>query len=44
VAATINVCLHLKRDRSKPAGRSVTGLVRVRGYDRAAHRWLTEAL
>jgi type IV secretion system protein TrbB len=44
VAATINVCLHLRRDRSVPAGRSVTGLVRVNGYDRAARKWLVEEL
>jgi Flp pilus assembly CpaF family ATPase len=42
VAATINVCVHLKRDRSRPAGRSLTGLVRVRGHDRRTQQWLLE--
>lgn len=44
VAATINVCVHLRRDRSHPAGRVVTEIVRVNGYDRQAQQWLVEDL
>ena len=44
VAATINVCVHFKRDRSHPAGRRLTGLVRVKGFDRARERWVVEDL
>jgi P-type conjugative transfer ATPase TrbB len=44
VAQTINVCVHLRRDRSHPAGRVVTGIVRVKGYDREAQQWLLEDL
>lgn len=44
VAATIHMCLHMKRDRSHPSGRAVTGLVRVRGYDRVQRKWLVEEL
>lgn len=44
IAATINICVHLRRDRSHPAGRVLTGLVRVTGYDRAAQEWRVEEL
>lgn len=33
IASTIQVCLHIARDRSRPAGRVVTGVDRVVGFD-----------
>lgn len=44
VAATINICVHMRRDRSHPAGRVVTSIVRVRGYDRSTRRWIVEEM
>jgi P-type conjugative transfer ATPase TrbB len=38
VAQTINVCVHLRRDPSHPAGRSLTGLDRVVGAGQGG-RW-----
>jgi len=31
VAQTINVCVHIRRDKSHPAGRSISGIDRVMG-------------
>jgi P-type conjugative transfer ATPase TrbB len=39
VAETIQVCVHLARDRKHPAGYVVTAIDRVQGYDAAARRW-----
>jgi type IV secretion system protein TrbB len=44
VAATIHVCVHFKRDRTHRSGRRLTGLVRVKKYDRAQERWIVEEL
>jgi P-type conjugative transfer ATPase TrbB len=44
VADTINVCVHLSLDIRAPAGRRLTGLDQVRGYDASTRRWLLEPL
>lgn len=44
IAAAINICVHLTLDASSPAGRRLSGLARVVGYDRSAERWLLESL
>jgi type IV secretion system protein VirB11 len=44
VAATMHVCVHLRRDRSRRAGRVVTGIARVCGYDRSTRQWRVEDL
>jgi hypothetical protein len=43
VAQTVNVCVHIRRDKKHPAGRSITGLDRVMGVD-ATGRWMLEPL
>jgi IstB-like ATP binding protein len=43
VAQTVNVCVHIRRDKKHPAGRSLTGLDRVVGTDPNG-RWLLEPL
>jgi type IV secretion system protein VirB11 len=40
VADAINVCVHLQLDRHSPAGRRVSGVQAVQGYDRKQRRWL----
>lgn len=44
VAEAIDVCVHLTLDLRAPAGRRLSGLDRVRGYDAADQRWLLEPL
>lgn len=44
VAATINICVHLTLDLSAAAGRRLSGIDRVVGYDRHAERWLLEPM
>ena len=44
VAEAIHVCVHLTLDLRAPAGRRLSGLDAVRGYDVAAKRWLLEPL
>jgi type IV secretion system protein VirB11 len=44
VAEAIHVCVHLKLDRQAPAGRRVSGIQAVKGYDRALRRWILESL
>jgi P-type conjugative transfer ATPase TrbB len=44
VAEAINVCVHLTLDVRAPAGRRLSGLDEVRGYDVAAQRWLLAPL
>jgi type IV secretion system protein TrbB len=44
VAATINVCVHLTLDLSAAAGRRLSGIDRVVGYDRLSERWLLEPM
>jgi type IV secretion system protein VirB11 len=44
VAEAINVCVHLTLDPKAPAGRRLSGLDAVRGYDAAKQRWLLEPL
>jgi type IV secretion system protein VirB11 len=41
VASTVNVCVHIARDRRCPAGRRVTGIDEVRGID-SEGRWYLE--
>lgn len=41
VAQTINLCVHLRRDTTHPAGRSLTGMDRVVGVDGKA-KWRLE--
>ncbi len=43
VAQTINVCVHIRRDRSHPAGRSISGIDRVMGLSTEG-RWLLESI
>jgi type IV secretion system protein VirB11 len=43
VAQTINVCVHIRRDKTHAAGRSLSGLDRVVGADDSG-RWLLEPL
>ena len=43
VASTVNVCVHISRDRRHPAGRVVTGVDRVLGFDPQAG-WRLEPL
>jgi P-type conjugative transfer ATPase TrbB len=43
LAQTINVCIHIKLDRSHPAGRRLSGLDRVRGLH-SDGRWDLEAV
>lgn len=40
VAATVQLCVHIQRDPRHPAGRSITGIDRVLGYDFSARRWM----
>jgi P-type conjugative transfer ATPase TrbB len=42
VAETIQVCVHLARDRRHAAGYAVTAVDKVRGYDVDTRRWLLE--
>jgi type IV secretion system protein VirB11 len=44
VAEAIHVCVHLTLDVRAPAGRRLSGLEAVRGYDRSERRWLLEPL
>jgi type IV secretion system protein TrbB len=44
VAEAINVCVHLTLDLRVPAGRRLTGLDTVRGYDASARRWVLEPI
>lgn len=44
VAAGINVLVHLERSPSSVAGRRLTGLVRVHGWDAREQRWQLEPL
>jgi type IV secretion system protein VirB11 len=44
VAEAVNVCVHLTLDLKAPAGRRLSGLDAVRGYDPRAERWLLEPL
>lgn len=41
VASTIDICVHISRDRTHPAGRIVTGVDRVLGFDAQAGWQLT---
>ena len=43
VAQTINVCVHIRRDKAHAAGRSLSGIDRVVGADDSG-RWLLEPL
>jgi type IV secretion system protein TrbB len=43
VAQTVNVCVHIRRDKRHPAGRSISDLDRVTGIDPSG-RWLLEPL
>ncbi len=43
VAQTIHVCVHIRRDKSHPAGRSLSGIDRVIGVSADGH-WLLEPL
>jgi hypothetical protein len=43
VAQTINVCVHMRRDKKHPAGRSISGHDRVVGAD-SSGPWLLEPL
>lgn len=44
VAEAIDICVHLTLDLSAPAGRRLSGLDVVRGYDADERRWLLEPL
>jgi P-type conjugative transfer ATPase TrbB len=44
VAEAVNVCVHLTLDLQAPAGRRLSGLDAVKGYDRREERWLLEPL
>jgi hypothetical protein len=44
VAETIDVCVHLTLDLRAPAGRRVSGLDVVTGYDATEQRWLLKPL
>jgi type IV secretion system protein VirB11 len=44
VAEAVNVCVHLTLDVKAPAGRRLSGLDAVRGYDRRQDRWLLDPL
>lgn len=44
VAEAIDVCVHLTLDLRAPAGRRLSGLDAVVGYDAAEQRWLLEPL
>jgi P-type conjugative transfer ATPase TrbB len=44
VAEAIHVCVHLTLDVRSPAGRRLSGLEAVRGYDPSERRWLLEPL
>lgn len=44
VAEAVDVCVHLTLDLSAPAGRRLSGLEAVKGYDPTARRWLLEPL
>src|SRR5262249_16645241 len=43
VAETVNVCVHIRRDRAHPAGRSMSGIDRVLGVASDGH-WQLEPL
>jgi type IV secretion system protein VirB11 len=38
VAQTVNVCVHIRRDKRHPAGRSLSGIDRVVGIDASGWR------
>lgn len=44
IASTVNVCVHLTLDLTAKAGRRLSGIDRVVGYDRHHERWLLEPL
>lgn len=44
VAEAINVCVHLTLDLRAPAGRRLSGIDRVVGYERSSERWLLEPI
>jgi type IV secretion system protein TrbB len=44
VAEAINLCVHLTLDLRAPAGRRLSGLDAVKGYDATEQRWLLEPL
>jgi type IV secretion system protein TrbB len=44
VAEAVNVCVHLTLDLRAPAGRRLTGLDAVKGYDVAERRWVLAPL
>ena len=44
VADAIDVCVHLTLDLESPAGRRISGLDAVKGYDAREQRWLLEPL
>jgi type IV secretion system protein TrbB len=43
VAQTIQLCVHIRRDPRHPAGRSLSGIARVRGVDERG-RWALDAI
>jgi hypothetical protein len=43
LAQVVNICVHIAKDRSHPAGRSVTGLAHVIGVG-ADGRWRLESI
>ena len=44
VAESVNLCVHLSIDHSSPAGRRLSGICRVRGYDPSARQWQLEPI
>lgn len=44
VAEAIQICVHLTLDKSAPAGRRLSGIDRVVGYERTTERWVLEPL
>lgn len=42
VAETIQLCVHIQRDPRHPAGRSISGIDRVLGYDSSTSKWVME--
>ena len=43
IAESVDICVHIKRDRSHPAGRCISGIVRVNGLDERG-QWVLEPL
>jgi type IV secretion system protein VirB11 len=43
VAQTVNICVHIRRDNRHQAGRSLSGIDRVKGID-VGGRWLLEPM